>query len=96
MLWSRSIGAALIIAGTAIGGGALALPVALSKLGLIPSIVLMAVTWFFMCASAILALKINLIVSPGANFLQIVHRTLGTSRVLDRSYFFSDAFFTRY
>ena len=75
--WSRPVGATFIVAGTAIGGGILALPIVSAKLGFLPMLMLMLITWFIMCVSAILALRINLIVGPGSSFLVMTGSLLG-------------------
>lgn len=77
MSWSRPIGAALIVAGTAIGGGILALPIVSAQLGFFPMLILMLVTWFVMCISSLLTLRINLIISPGGSFLTMTGNSLG-------------------
>ena len=77
MSWSRPVGASLIVAGTAIGGGILALPIISAKLGFVPMLILMCITWFIMCVSALLTLKINLIIDPGCSFLEMTDHLLG-------------------
>ncbi|MFP3012075.1 MAG: aromatic amino acid transport family protein [Rickettsia sp.] len=42
------IGSILLISGTCIGSGMIALPMVLAKLGIIPSIILMFIIWFIM------------------------------------------------
>jgi tyrosine-specific transport protein len=44
----KKIGATLLIAGTCIGSGMIALPLVLAKVGLVPSILLMVAIWFIM------------------------------------------------
>lgn len=61
----RTIGAALLIAGTCIGSGMIALPLVLAKLGLIPSILLMVAIWFIMYISSLINLELNLQAGTG-------------------------------
>lgn len=56
----KQIGAILLIAGTCIGSGMIALPLVLAKLGLIPSIVLMISIWMLMCFTSLINLELNL------------------------------------
>jgi len=56
----KQTGAILLVAGTCIGSGMIALPMVLAKLGLIPSILLMLATWFIMYYSSLINLELNL------------------------------------
>lgn len=56
----HKIGAILLVAGTCIGSGMIALPLVLAKLGLIPSIGLMLVIWFVMYYTSLINLELNL------------------------------------
>ena len=68
---------ALLIAGTTIGGGILALPVLTSLGGFFPSICLFFVCWLFMLATAFLFLELGLQMPPNANILTMATLTLG-------------------
>lgn len=57
---NKKIGAILIVAGTCIGSGMIALPLVLAKLGLIPSIMLMLFIWFIMYYTSLINLELNL------------------------------------
>jgi tyrosine-specific transport protein len=59
------IGAILLVAGTCIGSGMIALPMVLAKLGLIPSIVLMLFIWFIMYYTSLVNLELNLQAGQG-------------------------------
>lgn len=59
------IGAILLIAGTCIGSGMIALPMVLAKLGLIPSILLMLSIWFIMYYTSLINLELNLQANQG-------------------------------
>jgi tyrosine-specific transport protein len=56
----KQIGAILLVAGTCIGSGMIALPMVLAKLGLIPSILLMMMIWFIMYYTALVNVELNL------------------------------------
>ncbi len=56
----KQIGGILLVAGTSIGSGMIALPMVLSKLGLIPSILLMLITWAVVYYTALASLELNL------------------------------------
>lgn len=56
----KKIGAILLIAGTCIGSGMIALPIVLAKLGLVPSIFLMLAIWFIMYYTSLINLELNL------------------------------------
>lgn len=53
-------GAILLIAGTCIGSGMIALPLVLAKLGIIPSFIVMIFMWFVMYYSSLINLELNL------------------------------------
>lgn len=61
----KQIGAILLVAGTCIGSGMIALPMVLAKLGIIPSILLMIIIWFIMYYSSLINLELNLQVGQG-------------------------------
>jgi len=72
-------GGALLIAGTSIGGGMLALPVLTSLGGFIPSLVIYVCCWFFMACTGLLFLEISLWMHKEANIVSMADRTLGLS-----------------
>ena len=61
---SKMIGSVLLIVGTAIGAGMLALPIATAQLGFAGSIILLFVSWFVMTGGAFLLLEVNLWMPP--------------------------------
>ena len=61
----KNMGAILLVAGTCIGSGMIALPMVLAKLGLIPSILLMLFIWFIMYYTSLINLELNLAVDQG-------------------------------
>lgn len=56
----NKVGAILLVAGTCIGSGMIALPMVLAKLGLVPSILLMLAIWFVMYYTSLINLELNL------------------------------------
>lgn len=73
----RLISATFLVAGTCIGGGMLALPVATGISGFIPSILMMALCWLAMTASALLLLEVNLWMKEGAHVITMASTLLG-------------------
>jgi tyrosine-specific transport protein len=68
---------ALLIAGTSIGGGMLALPVLTSQAGFLPSLLLYLACWLFMVCTGLLFLEISLWMQRDANIVSMSERTLG-------------------
>jgi len=56
----KTIGAAFLVSGTCIGSGMMALPLVLGKIGVIPSLILMIITWAFMYYTALFSIELNL------------------------------------
>jgi tyrosine-specific transport protein len=56
----KQLGAILLVAGTCIGSGIIALPMVLANLGIIPSILLMVIIWFIMYYTSLINLELNL------------------------------------
>jgi tyrosine-specific transport protein len=73
----KLLGAILLIAGTTIGAGMLALPTILSLAGFFPSLLLFLVVWLMMLASAWFLLDVNLALPGEANFISMAERSLG-------------------
>lgn len=71
------ISAMFLVAGTCIGGGMLALPVATGISGFLPSIVVMVVCWIAMTLSALLLLEASLWMEEGAHIITMTSRLLG-------------------
>ncbi len=70
-------GGALLIAGTTIGGGMLALPVSSGLSGFIPSSLLLIIYWILMTYTAFLMLEVNLWIGKQSNLISMAHFTLG-------------------
>jgi tyrosine-specific transport protein len=71
------LGGALLVAGTTIGGGMLALPVLTSPTGFLPSIVVYILCWAFMSCTALLFLEASLWMKKESNILSMAEYTLG-------------------
>lgn len=74
---TKLIGGVLLIVGTSIGGGMLALPVSTAQAGLMTSIVFMVVCWLVMTAGAFLILEVNLRLPAGSNMVSMAKSTFG-------------------
>lgn len=69
----------LLIAGSSIGGGMLALPVVTSTAGFLPAITVYFFCWLFMAATGWLLLEACCWVEKGSNIVTMATRTLGKS-----------------
>lgn len=74
---SRLIGGILLVAGTTIGAGMLALPVITGFAGFIPSVLLLVLFWVYMTYTAFLVLETNLWMERNTNLITMARRTLG-------------------
>ena len=73
----RILSAALLIAGTCVGGGMLALPVETGPSGFLPSLVVMVISWLFMTLTGFLTVEANLWMEEGAHLLTMASKLLG-------------------
>ncbi len=71
------LSATLLVAGTCIGGGMLALPVATGASGFFPSFLLILVGWAFMTTTALFLAEVNLWMEPGVHVIGMASRFLG-------------------
>lgn len=69
----------LLVAGTSIGGGMLALPVLTSITGFIPSLFIYLLCWLFMASTGMLFLEITQWMHREANIVSMAQCTLGRS-----------------
>jgi tyrosine-specific transport protein len=76
---NRLAGSILIIVGTSIGAGTLALPVAISGYGLLGTLGLLFLAWLCMTLSALLILEVNLCLPTDTNLISMARDTLGTT-----------------
>ena len=65
------------VAGTAIGGGMLALPVLTSPAGFFPSVLIFLLCWLFMMSTGLLFLELCLKFRDGVNFITMARESLG-------------------
>lgn len=75
--WGKLISAIFLVAGTCIGGGMLALPVATGISGFFPSVLIMTFCWLAMTSSALLLLEVNLWMKEGAHVITMASTILG-------------------
>lgn len=75
----KLLGGALLVAGTTIGAGMLALPVVTGLAGFWPALVVFVVYWIFMTYTALLMLEVNLSMEEHTNLMTMVKNTLGKS-----------------
>lgn len=74
----KVLGGILLVSGTTIGAGMLALPVCTGLAGFYPSVILMIAYWMFMTFTALLFLEVNLwMEDPHANIISMAKKTLG-------------------
>ena len=73
----KMLGSVAIVAGTAIGAGMLALPLATAALGIIPAIMLLVVIWGLSAYTSLLMLEVNLRAGVGDNLHAITGKMLG-------------------
>lgn len=71
------IGSILLVAGTSIGGGMLALPVLTSQGGFFPSLVIYLLTWIFMASTGLLFLEMCIWAGKETNLVSLARETLG-------------------
>lgn len=71
------IGGILLIAGSCIGAGMLALPVITGVAGFVPSVVMLTLAWLFMTCTSLLLLEANLAIGHDLSLISIAQKTLG-------------------
>jgi len=71
------VGGTLLIAGTTIGVGMLALPVATGPAGFIPSLLIYFICWLFMLCTGLLLVEISLWMPKDTSFISMADRMLG-------------------
>lgn len=79
---SKFIGGILMIVGTSIGGGMLALPVVNAATGFWPSSFFLLFCWAIMLLGAFYILEVSLYLPPGKHMLSMAESTLGNLGVL--------------
>ena len=74
---NKSLGGIFLIAGTCIGVGMLAMPLALAPAGFFPACFLLGLCWFVMYLSGLLVLEANLWLESDTNFISMAKISLG-------------------
>lgn len=77
MISKHVLGGTLLVAGTSIGAGMLALPVVTAAGGFLPAFVIYFLCWLFMTCTGLLLLELCLEMPPGANLVSIAANYLG-------------------
>lgn len=75
--FNRLLGGILMVSGTTIGAGMLALPIVTGFAGFWPSMALFVVYWLYMTFTALLMLEANLWMEEHTNLITMAKRTLG-------------------
>ena len=75
--YNRLIGGILLVSGTTIGAGMLALPLVTGLAGLLPTLLLFIIYWCYMTFTALLLLEVNLWMGSNVNLITMAKRTLG-------------------
>src|SRR5689334_21191804 len=73
----KLLGSILLVIGTSVGAGMLALPIATAQLGFVGSLILLLVCWFVMTSGAFLLLEVNLWMPLNSNLNTMARATLG-------------------
>ena len=74
---SKLLGGILLVIGTTIGAGMLALPLATAETGFLGSVILLVSCWLVMTVSAFLFLEVNLSLPANTNIISMAGATLG-------------------
>lgn len=74
---NRLLGGILLVSGTTIGAGMLALPVITGFAGFLPTLILLAVFWVYMTYTAFLILESTLWMDEHTNLITLAKKTLG-------------------
>jgi tyrosine-specific transport protein len=77
VMQSKLLGGILLVVGTTIGAGMLALPIGTAELGFWGSLVLLIGSWAIMTTCAFLFLEVNLWLPAGTNLISMAGATLG-------------------
>lgn len=73
----KAIGGALLVGGTAIGAGMLALPVVTGMGGFLPAIIIFLICYLFSACTGLLLLEVCLWMPNDANIISMAHHLLG-------------------
>jgi len=75
--WVKFLGAILLIVGTTIGAGMLALPMATATMGFLPALFYMILIWLLMTLAALLILEVNACLPLGNHLISMARATIG-------------------
>ena len=73
----KAVGGALLVSGTAIGAGMLALPVVTGQGGFLPATLIFFICWAFSACTGLLLLEVCLWMPKGANLISMAEQLLG-------------------
>ncbi len=73
----KLIGGIMLIVGTSLGGGMLALPIGTAASGFIDTTIALVICWMAMTTCAFFILEVNLYLPKGANMVSMAQKTLG-------------------
>lgn len=76
---TKLLGGTLLLTGTAMGGGLLALPIATAQAGFLNATAIMIACWFLMTSSALLTLEVSLGTPLNTNIISMTQRFLNRS-----------------
>ena len=76
MILSRKFGAAMIISGTCIGAGMLAIPATVASCGFYIGSILIIFVWALMTFTALVLAEVNMQMEDGSNFIEMTNKTL--------------------
>lgn len=79
MFFRRLVGGSLLVSGTSIGAGMLALPIVTAQGGFLPAFIIYLLCWIFMTCTGLLMLEICLKLPPDANLISMASHFLGRS-----------------
>ncbi|MCC2624990.1 MAG: aromatic amino acid transporter [Burkholderiales bacterium] len=74
---NRQIGAILMIVGTEVGAGILALPILVAHFGFIPGFIMLVVMWLIMTYTTFVICDLNLLMPPGSSFARMSNNVFG-------------------
>jgi tyrosine-specific transport protein len=79
--WLKLLGGIMLVVGTSIGGGILALPIATAQGGFVYASVFLICSWLIMTAGSFILLELSLMLPEGVNIISMSRLTLGNKGV---------------
>jgi tyrosine-specific transport protein len=74
---NKTIGCGLLITGTSVGAGMMALPLAAGSVGFMPALLMIILIWALMTYTGLLVLEVNLTLPNNTNFSSMAEQTAG-------------------